>query len=78
MHIDGLSYLIVVVPLLTVLASAMWAYGDAKRRGKPAALVALLVVFGAWPMGLIAWLIFRPEVAGPARRRFNLEDFRRP
>jgi hypothetical protein len=41
--------------------SIVWAYGDARRRGKPAILVALLVALVSWPLGLLIWVIFRPE-----------------
>ncbi len=41
--------------------SIVWAYGDAERRGKSGCLVALLVVLLSWPVGLIAWIVFRPE-----------------
>ena len=41
--------------------SAAWAYGDAEQRGKPGCLVAFLVLFLSWPLGLILWIVFRPE-----------------
>jgi hypothetical protein len=41
--------------------SIIWAYGDAEKRGKSGCLVALLVIFLSWPIGLIAWLVFRPD-----------------
>jgi len=53
--IFGLAYLVVVV------LSVIWAYADAEDRGKSGCLVALLVIFLAWPIGLLIWLIFRPE-----------------
>lgn len=43
-----------------ILWSTIWAYNNAKVRGKSGCLVALLV-FLFWPMGLLAWLIFRPN-----------------
>ena len=46
--------------------SAVWAYGDAEARGKPGCLVALLVLLFSWPLGLLMWVVFRPE---PKRRR---------
>ncbi len=39
----------------------IWAYGDAEKRGKSGCLVALLVFLLAFPVGLIIWLIIRPE-----------------
>ena len=41
--------------------SAVWAYGDAEARGKPGCLVALLVLLFSWPLGLLMWVVFRPE-----------------
>jgi hypothetical protein len=54
--------LLVVVGLVGLyVGSIVWAYGDAVNRGKPGFLVALLVAFLSWPMGWLAWLVFRPE-----------------
>lgn len=57
--------LIGIVVGLTFLAvyiySIVWAYGDAERRGKSGCLVALLVFLLTWPVGLIIWLLIRPE-----------------
>ncbi len=41
--------------------SIIWAYGDAEDRGKSGCLVALLVALLSWPVGLIMWLVFRPD-----------------
>jgi hypothetical protein len=38
----------------------VWAVGDAQRRGKSGLLVALLILVMG-PIGLVAWLLFRPE-----------------
>lgn len=40
--------------------SIVWAYNDAQGRGKSGCLVAILVAFLSWPIGLIVWLVFRP------------------
>ena len=75
---DFLSALIGFMPVLFIVLlaifSSAWAFHDARRRGKHPMLVALLVLFVAWPVGLVLWLIFRPEDKGPPR--FNLEDYR--
>jgi hypothetical protein len=47
--------------------SIIWAYGDAEARGKPGCLVALLVMLLSWPIGLILWIVFRPD---NGRRRY--------
>ena len=49
--------LILVSIFLTIW---LWVFRDAGARGKPGCLVALLV-FGLFPIGLIIWLIFRPD-----------------
>lgn len=50
---------------ILVIWSIIWAYNDANKRGKSGCLVALLVFLLTWPVGLIIWLIFRPEEKGP-------------
>jgi hypothetical protein len=43
------------------IASIIWAYMDARNRDKSGCLVALLVIILPWPIGLIVWLLLRPE-----------------
>lgn len=51
-----------VVALLALYVwSVVWAYGDAVARGKSGFLVALIVALLSWPMGWVAWLVFRPN-----------------
>ena len=50
---------------IVFLWSVIWAYNDAERRGKSGCLVALLVFLLSWPVGLIIWLVFRPEEKPP-------------
>ncbi|MFB0565905.1 MAG: hypothetical protein ACETWK_09545 [Candidatus Aminicenantaceae bacterium] len=64
---DKSIFIIFLIPFfLLILAlliwSLVWVYGDAERRGKPGWLVVLLVLFLDWPISLIVWLVFRPEV----------------
>ena len=47
--------------LTLVVYSIVWAYRDAKARGKSGTLVALIVALVQWPAGLIVWLVFRPD-----------------
>ncbi len=67
--IPSLSTVILVATFSTVLAlglyiwSLVWAYRDAERRDRSGPLVALLVAVAAWPVGLIVWLLVRPERA---------------
>jgi len=55
------------------LRSGAWAYKDARNRGKPPMLVALLVLLVAWPISLLVWIALRPENNRPP---FNLDDYR--
>lgn len=43
------------------IVSIFWAFGDAERRGKSGCLVALIVAFLSWPLGLLLWVVLRPE-----------------
>ena len=52
--------------LVLFVGSIVWAFQDAETRGKSGCLVAILVAFVSWPLGLVAWLIFRPD--GPKKR----------
>jgi len=49
-----------LVTTVIFVGSLIWAYADAERRNKSGCLVALLVFF-FWPIGLLIWLIFRPD-----------------
>jgi hypothetical protein len=69
-----------ILPLIVVLTvfavylwSGAWVYKDARNRGKPPMLVALLVLFVAWPISLLVWIALRPENTRPP---FNLDDYR--
>lgn len=48
------------------IGSIVWAYGDAERLGKSGCLVALLVLLATWPVGLIVWLLIRPQEKSPS------------
>ena len=51
------------VVILGLLAwSLIWVYGDAEKRGKSGCLVALLVFLLEWPISLLVWLVFRPDL----------------
>ncbi len=49
--------LLVCIPLWSVV----WAARDAEARGRPGWLVGLFVLLLAWPLGLVLWLLVRPE-----------------
>lgn len=58
--------LFLLVFLLGFLAvyiwSIVWACRDAGRRGKSPLLVGILVALLSWPIGLVVWLLIRPDV----------------
>jgi hypothetical protein len=45
-----------------------WAARDAMERGKSGFLVGLLVFF-TWPIGLLFWLVARPDAKAPLKPR---------
>ncbi|GGG15934.1 hypothetical protein [Pontibacter amylolyticus] len=58
----GLIGIILSIVLLVFIAwSVIWSYQDARRRGKSPWLVALMVLLMVWPVGLIIWLLLRPQ-----------------
>jgi hypothetical protein len=54
--------ILIFVPIVVIyMCTVGWAYHDAVRRGKPGLSVALLVALLSWPIGLLLWLVFRPN-----------------
>lgn len=71
-----LETLIFLVALAGILAwTLLVCAADARRRGKSALLVTLLV-FVSFPLGLLLWLLFRPELPNGGDNGFRLEDYR--
>jgi hypothetical protein len=62
----GILFLLLAAYLLYRYIS--WAVSDARRRGKSALLV-LIVVFCSFPLGLVLWLLFRPPLNHSVLRR---------
>ncbi|WP_299700645.1 hypothetical protein [uncultured Pontibacter sp.] len=56
-----IGILIGMMLLVFVVWSVIWSYYDARRRGKSPWLVALMVLFMVWPVGLVLWLMLRPQ-----------------
>ncbi len=69
------AILIVSLLLILLLISMRMLAADARRRGKPAILVVLLALV-SFPLGLLLWLVFRPEPQEPHRRQFQLHEHR--
>jgi hypothetical protein len=73
------TYAATLIFLAGFLALLAWTLrlcaDDARRRGKSPLLVALLV-FVSFPLGLILWLLFRPDPMDGGGTAFRLEDHR--
>jgi hypothetical protein len=77
-HFPPILGVLIAVTLLFALIVLLRAIAqDARRRGKSPLLVILLILCSfPLPLGLIAWLLFRPEPVEPGRSPFRLEDRR--
>ncbi len=56
-----LATLVGIAIFVVYIVTIIWSYGDAEKRGKSGCLVAILVAFLSWPLGLIIWLVARPN-----------------
>ncbi len=54
------DYVLALCVLAALVASVVMCAADAKRRGKSPWLVSLMVIL-FFPVGLMAWLVFRPK-----------------
>jgi hypothetical protein len=64
---EAFVWIIFIIPMMIVVLgllvwSLIWAYKDAEKRGKSGWLVVLLVLLMNWPISLLMWLVFRPDV----------------
>ncbi len=64
---EPLFLILLVIPFFLVIIglliwSLIWVYQDAIKRGKPGWPVVLLVLLLEWPISLLVWLVFRPEI----------------
>ncbi len=57
-----ITAILMLIFFVIYIASIVWVYRDANRRGKSGILVALLVALISWPIGLVVWLIIRDKV----------------
>lgn len=64
---EPIFWILLVIPFFLIILglliwSLVWVHGDAIKRGKPGWAVVLLVLFFEWPISLLVWLVFRPEI----------------
>ena len=64
---EAFVWIFFIIPMMIVVLgllvwSLIWAYKDAEKRGKSGWLVVLLVLLMNWPISLLMWLVFRPDV----------------
>jgi hypothetical protein len=53
--------LILLAGAVLMIANVVWGFRDGRRRGRSGILVAMLVLW-TFPMGVLLWLLFRPEI----------------
>lgn len=61
---EGLGITALVLGLLVAvifIASTVWVYKDAKKRGMNGTIVALLVALIGWPLSILVYLVLRPK-----------------
>lgn len=70
-----IPYFVAILAMLSTAAVFCWR--DARYRGKSPLAVVGLVLF-TFPVGLVAWLVFRPDPQPPSTRRekFELDNYR--
>jgi hypothetical protein len=71
---DVLAILFLLLAAFLLFRYIWWAMSDARRRGKSALLVVILVLC-SFPLGLIVWLLFRPPLN---QSTLSLTGFSRP
>lgn len=58
---ESLFILLISLFICIPLWSVVWAARNAEARGQPGWLVGLFVLLLAWQLGLVLWLLERPE-----------------
>ena len=64
---EAVFWIFFLIPLFLVILglliwSLIWVHGDAIKRGKPGWAVVLLVLLLEWPISLLLWIVFRPDI----------------
>jgi hypothetical protein len=50
-----------IAGMLLLFANVVWAFKDARQRGRSGVLIAMLVLW-TFPLGVVLWLYLRPEL----------------
>jgi hypothetical protein len=66
-QMEEILLVLLIVPVMLVILglfvwSIVWVHGDAIKRGKPGWAVVLLVILLEWPISLLLWVVFRPDI----------------
>lgn len=59
--LKNITPLYLIALLVLLVANGIWAFVDARKRGKPGIIVAFLVLIIPFPLGPLAWVVFRPK-----------------
>ena len=65
----AIAILLIMLMIWLIVKSLQWIYRDAEARGKNGSLVATLAFFISWPMSLLFWIAFRPELKARRDRK---------
>ncbi len=73
----GSLIFIAIVPLIIWLLIGIWMYKDAKKRDENAVLW-LIVGLVAGLIGLIIWIVVRPDMAEVQQKRQQQQQYQQP
>lgn len=68
MSLETFLPILLIAGVALLIANAVWGFRDGRRRGRSGTLVAMLVLW-TFPLGVLLWLLFRPDIVEPARRK---------
>ncbi len=76
---EVLLWIFLIIPAMLVILglliwSLVWVWRDAEKRGKPGWIVALMVFLLEWPISLLVWLVFRPDIKTSEEKVPELES----
>ena len=72
-------WIFLIIPAMLVVLglliwSLVWVWRDAEKRGKPGWIVALMVFLLEWPISLLVWVVFRPDIKASEKKVPELES----